>query len=321
MFDRIKKKMSDIAASINGDPVMPAEDDAMRSASESGQWSAASAVMPEPQPSDKHVADDVRKQRKQSILANAIDNRDRAVRLIVNALQPAAGSNSSNLANLVLWVQVDSRSYDPMDYAWADDRLRDNLRHALDNALLESVGSRSITIKFATSESIDKRNATVVVENLLYCTWRPSEIERPVMYHSAWISVVDGTGSMQSSSYMLDTSKKERYHIGRGTVLRRNGEFRRNDIVINESDPDQQLHKANMCVSGMHADIVSRNGRFWLKACAGGCRGVGGTSTKLIQGDIVRELTDVNALHPLSDGDMIELGKAVILLFTLSKPD
>lgn len=296
MFSKLKNKLSEIAASINGRP----------------------ADAPQQQSSQPKHNQPSQADEQQSILDNAIDNRDQAVRLIVNELKPAAGTNSSALANLIVWVEVESESYDPMKYPWADEKMRDDLRHALDNALLTGVGAKSITIRFAVADTIRRSNPRTIVENQLYVSWRAVDIPKP--QHKAWLYVEEGTGSLREPVYTLDSSVRECYHIGRGAIAKNGGTFRKNDIIINESDPDESILRNNLCVSSMQADIISRKGSFWLKACPGGCRACGGTSTKIYHGETVRELHDVNTLFPLADGDMIELGKSVMIHFTLSNP-
>lgn len=257
--------------------------------------------------------------KKKTILDNAIDNRDMAVRQMVRALSGAVGSSSDALAKLVIWIEVDSEQYDPMKYAWADDRFLKDLRYALDNALLSSVGADSIDLKFATAVDIDRSAVWPVVENALYYSWGGEKEVKPQPTGSTVkIALTEGTGSLQQKKYILDP-QKNLFHIGRGAVASRDGVIRRNDIVIRDDETDESLKKLNGCVSGSHADIIVRSGRFYLRACPGGCRGQGGASTKIIHGDDVEELTDVSVLHPLSDGDFIQLGKTVTLEFWLSK--
>lgn len=249
------------------------------------------------------------------ILDNAIDNRDRAVKLIVDTMRSAIGTTASALAHLVIWVQVDSPDYDPLAYAWADEKMLEDLRLALDNAMLEAVGAGSITLRFAVKEDI--KASRTVVKNALYCSWQIPEPDTENLY-KARISVMPGMGMLEQEHYDLDGEKKSVYHIGRGHKGMKSETYRINDIVIDETAADEATMQANSFVSSAHADIIFRNGRFYLKACPGGCRSTGGSPTKLIHDEKALELSDVNSMHPISHGDMIELGKAVLLLFTTS---
>ena len=237
------------------------------------------------------------------------------VKLIVNSMAGATGTSAKMLADLTVWVAVPSKDFDPLDYAWADERLISDLRLALDNAMLEAVGSRSIVTRFDTVDHIPE-NARTLVEDQLYVTWR-SEAPRPKESApvKARISAVEPMGTLRQSEYLIDSAIKPVWHIGRGAVSPAAGSYRRNDIMIHDADPSAEMQKINNHVSSNHADIVARSGRFYLKACAGGCRSLGGSPTKLVHNDKPIEITDTATLHPLADGDLIELGKSVLLQF------
>ena len=123
---------------------------------------------------------------------------------------------------------------------------------------------------------------------------------------------------MMKPSYILDSDKKKIYHIGRGTASRKGGKYRVNDIVIKDKEADSDLLQCNMHVSSTHADIVFKNNRYYIKAAIGGCRAIGGSPTKVVRDEKATELRDTTFLCPLEDGDIIELGKNVLLMFSLS---
>lgn len=263
-------------------------------------------VSPRPQPEEKP---------QEKPRATSIESRDRAVKLLVEAMLPAVGSKSAAIANLVVHIVVDAGGYDPLDYAWADEKLKEKLRVALDNAMLEAVGSRSITLKLTPVAELPE-SAVEVVGGELFYSWGADKNSPSVQAQTAArISLIEGTGSLASPFYELDSSVKTVYHIGRG-IKAVGSKFRVNDIVIRTDDADPDLQTANNHVSSNHADILSREGRFYLKACEGGCRSLQGSPTKLISGESIKELTDTNSMHPLTNGDMIELGKTVTLLFS-----
>ncbi len=155
--------------------------------------------------------------KKKTILDNAIDNRDMAVRQMVRALSGAVGSSSDALAKLVIWIEVDSEQYDPMKYAWADDRFLKDLRYALDNALLSSVGADSIDLKFATAVDIDRSAVWPVVENAMYYSWGGEKEVKPQPTGSTVkIALTEGTGSLQQKEYILDPQESVSYRPGCG---------------------------------------------------------------------------------------------------------
>ncbi len=79
--------------------------------------------------------------------------------------------------------------------------------------------------------------------------------------------------------------------------------------------------QCNNHVSSTHADIVFKNNRYYIKAAIGGCRAIGGSPTKVVRDEKATELRDTTLLYPLEDGDIIELGKNVLLMFSLSGED
>ena len=86
---------------------------------------------------------------------------------------------------------------------------------------------------------------------------------------TATISIFDGNGSLQEDSYILDSDSKTIYHIGRGKSSRKEGKYRINDIVINDNEVHQELRNLNLHVSSAHADIVFKNGNYYLRAAVG----------------------------------------------------
>ncbi|MCM1293157.1 MAG: hypothetical protein NC230_06235 [Bacteroides sp.] len=250
-----------------------------------------------------------------SILHNAIDTRDRAVKLIVDSFRNAMGTRSSAFRCLTLHVVYKEDKFDPLNYPWADEKLVEDLRRELDNSLLSAIGSESITIQFVHEGELDTENMTEIAPGELYVSWKVKKIEKPTAATKVEIRLIETTGSLVENPVILTTDKPI-YHIGRGAVSRSAGAVRYNDVVIRDDEPDESLLKCNQLVSSCHADIVVRDGKFCLRASAGGCRGLGGAATKLISGERIDEMMDTSTLRPLKSGDLIELGKSVTLRFT-----
>lgn len=135
--------------------------------------------------------------------------------------------------------------------------------------------------------------------------------------------IVALAGQTEQAEYPLDPTRKTTFCIGRGrTAQAPSGRIRTNDIVIlNEDDPgfDPQRGGGNGAVSRSHATIrydgVQR--RYSLLVDAGGLP-ASGNKTKLIHSDDQVERADIPGMgYPLEDGDQIELGGGVTLLFEL----
>ena len=135
--------------------------------------------------------------------------------------------------------------------------------------------------------------------------------------------VVALVGQMEQAEYILDSGQKTTFGIGRGhTTQTASGRVRTNDIVIlNEDDYgfDSQKGSGNGAVSRAHAtiryDVVQK--RYVLLVDPGGLP-AGGNKTKLIHPNDTIERADIAGMsYLLQNGDQIELGGAVMLLFEL----
>lgn len=249
-----------------------------------------------------------------SALNNAIDNRDNAVSLIVQKLQSATGSNADILSRLT--VLVVNSSGNPLDTSWVDDDFISQLRLALDNNLLQYIGIKELDAKIITIDQLDQYDANPVVKDSMYLSWGKKQLPIAETPHVAQISVTQQRGSLFNDIVTLDSSINTIWHIGRGLYSNRGNVSRQNQIAIR--DDDEALMEVNRHVSSSQADIlfVPRKG-FFIKACAGGCRSMGGVATKIINEFMTTELKDTITMYPLVDGDVIELGKSVNLLFKL----
>lgn len=332
LFKKLGASIGKLADIINGtdadDETIPVENVTPRVKSEEGTEDKSQAKpTAKDKPEKKAAAAEVKKTFKQpeapepkekqedadtDIFNNAIDKRDIAVRAIVNEFREAAGTRSSALATLIVYVVVDKDDYDLKKYAWADESMREQLRLSLDNAMLESIGSKKLEIRFAVRSNIPEKAKAIIADTLYYAFGNAPVVKK---HCRARITVVEGTGSLAKEEYILDSEKKQIYHLGRGPISRKPGAMWPNDIVIRDSDPDSDLQSRNNHVSQAHADIVAGNGRFYIKAHKSGCRALGGSSTKLIYDGDVHEVSDVLMKYPLDNDYMIELGKEVVLLF------
>lgn len=191
------------------------------------------------------------------------------------------------------------------------------LRTALDNADLTLCGGGTIIMRHAVPADDDKPVDVMASKVFVTTTVSKAADVRASTRVKARVTVLDGTGTLEQPEYVLDSDLKKTYHIGRGKAVRRSDSFRRNDIVIADNEPDETLNALNKHVSGSQADIVYCNSFFGLRAMKGGCRSEGGVATKILRENSVTELTDSNRIHRLENGDMIELGKSVVLQFDL----
>ncbi len=237
---------------------------------------------------------------------NIEKTKDQIISSILKILNPYRGFD--DFSGCSLWVSdaifsiVDSEDF------------RDRLKVAFDNNYFESLGGGTIDVR----QGWPDEGKTAVTKLPNYEIWINWQKRTEIRYKEARITIVEGTGSMAEMEYIINGDKSI-YHIGRGKLDRRDNQYRLNDIVIRTDDPDADIQSNNNYVSQSQADIVFEEGAFYLKACRRGCRTYGGSPTKLIHNQDIIELRNTEALYPLYDGDMIELGKRVVLLFNLSE--
>lgn len=148
--------------------------------------------------------------------------------------------------------------------------------------------------------------------------------EQPVqtsVSRKASISIFGHAGSLLKEEYVLssDEMKAKRisaYNIGAGEFPQVPTGYRENHIAIDDN-PNSPMIEKNKYVSRMHAHIgYSDNFGFYLQVERDGTR-LMGKRTRIFRGEQKIELDNPQIKEPLQDGDLIELGKAVVLRYTL----
>lgn len=131
----------------------------------------------------------------------------------------------------------------------------------------------------------------------------------------ATISVLDGYGSLLNGTIRIEPDKT--YNIGRGKQTQTSaGMIRVNDIVIDD-DPCCTAYERNKYVSRCHAHISKG---FLLYVDEGGTR-LNKNRTRIQREGFNEPIDLMSNTHtpvPLQNGDIIELGKNVMLRFKLS---
>ena len=139
--------------------------------------------------------------------------------------------------------------------------------------------------------------------------------QNQVTAQKATLTVCRGKGSLEKDPFVVDPAEKGRYRIGRGeTSNRPDYTFRINDIIIRTDDPDEAVQNLNNHVSSAHADLICREGRFYLQALPSGALS-GCNPTRIVRDQSPVNLDQMGIDYPLQDGDLIELGNSVLLEF------
>lgn len=161
------------------------------------------------------------------------------------------------------------------------------------------------------------------------CTYRDGNLGMVVLDNSTpdgpprLARIMALVGQTEHAEYRLDPAQKTSFCIGRGhTTQTAVGRVRTNDIVfLNDDDPgfDARQGAGNGAVSRAHASIryEAGPGRYILLVDPGGLP-ASGNKTKIMHTDDSIERADIPGMgYPLRDGDQIELGGEVTLLFEL----
>lgn len=264
-----------------------------------------------------------KKETTEQKFATAIDKRVFVINELLKKFRSSTGTDTKLMENLTIVVIRNEEDDDMAKYDWIGKKFEDDLKRELANAFLDKIGSKSLQIVLKPKSEIE--GCLSLIDNQVYYKWGKAdsaqeESSREIPYERvvAHISIIEGTGSLVKPIYTLDSDLKKLYHIGRGVASRKGGKYRVNDIVIKDREADEELAKYNVYVSSAHADIVFKNNKFFLKAAIGGCRALDGSPTKIVRNEKATELRDTNLLYPLENGDMIELGKSVLLVFSLT---
>lgn len=224
-------------------------------------------------------------------------------------LSPLFGTVSTDYQDLVVVVIVDPENPDTTMYAWADDKFKNDLRVELDNAGLQNVGNRSITIERRPLSGI--AGCISLIDNCVY--YKFGGVQDP-QHCKAVISIYDGRGSLAQEEYLLDPEVKTIFRIGRGEKANKGNLPRTNDIIIKANETNPTVAGLNQCVSSAHADIIYKDGKFMLQAKPWGTEDYN-NRTKIHRDEEVTYLTTSGMKETLRDGDIINLGNSVYLEF------
>lgn len=249
--------------------------------------------------------------------ASQIDNAVDAKKSIINALlsrfkQLRFNEGDGNIRQVTIWVA------DPVYIRLIkNDDFVTSLHTEIENHLITALTKADIIVRMGKPSS--KIQSSCILENAIWFSFLIEEEIKKKMNGKARITIAGGRGSMMKKTYDLNVMERTVFHIGRGeSETNKERPFRENQIAINDLEKDKALKELNFHVSGTHADLIYDNEAFYLKATPYGCR-PDGSKTAVIReganGSEEYELRDSESRFRLRDGDLIELGGVVMLLF------
>ncbi len=149
-----------------------------------------------------------------------------------------------------------------------------------------------------------------------------TENTKPEVPHNfATITALKGYGSILNDIVKMQPNPQKVYCIGRGEKVKTNtGTLRINHIVI-DNDEQCKEYENNKYVSSNHAHIQYMPGIGFVLFVDQGGRRINGNRTRIIRdglGDPIDLGSDTKNPISLKNGDIIELGKHVLLEFRYS---
>lgn len=217
---------------------------------------------------------------------------------------------------LLIWMAADSLTFNSFD--------------GFENELLEyflverDYSFSKIGLKLGEPENYNECRKVVCYtesnEIVLYLQEPPKKANASIV-KKATITIVKGKGDLIKDKYELSSDallkgNKKFYNIGRGeNPTMDNNEYRHNDIAIDSINNQ----KVNGYVSRAHARIgYSETIGFYIQVERGGSR-LYDSRTRIIRDEEKIEVENINVKVPLVDGDLIELGKAVVLRYNVEQ--
>lgn len=213
--------------------------------------------------------------------------------------------------NIIIWIDTDKTTFNSFS----------NFIMELENYWMVESGYIFGNVELKRGKPDNEQDARKVELNIdsisVYIQEQEINQVKEHIVKRACISVFGNKGSMLHEKYELSSEVLEKecrkyYNIGRGEYPDiESDSYRQNHIAID----DKNNLETNRYVSRAHARIgYAENIGFYLQVEMGGSR-LSGNRTRIFRGEDKIEVENVEVKEPLHDGDLIELGKAVVLQF------
>ena len=244
-----------------------------------------------------------------------LDNKELLLRRVITTLsEKIEYAADINGKKLVIWLDCD----DELEFLSYNT---DSYRQQMLSTLVNERGFGFEQVMFKMGKPTAELHATKVKDNdFEYLQLVEKEIvQEHKIACKAEISIYGGAGSLKEEKYILSSEDmKEKmitaYNIGAGQFPKIPTGYRENHIAIDD-DPNSSMREKNKYVSRMHAHIgYSEKYGFYFQVEQDGTRLVG-KRTRIFRGAEKIECDNPQARIPLQSGDLIELGKAVVLRF------
>ena len=242
-----------------------------------------------------------------------LEDRVGLLRSVIDTLTSAVEfKDTTGSKVLVIWLDCDRLTFERYD--------TEQYRSQMLSALVNERGYGFEAVKFSIGRPAEDLRATRIGDSTLeFLQIVAAEPETATASRKAIISVFADNGSLLQEQYVIspeDMSHKmiNAYNIGAGKFPKLPAGYRENHIAIDDS-PTSPMVEKNKYVSRMHAHIgYSEKFGFYLQVEIDGTR-LMGKRTRIFRGADKIECDNPQAKVSLQDGDLIELGKAVVLRY------
>lgn len=258
-----------------------------------------------------------RKKKPVETSDNAVDAKKSIIDALISRFKQLRFDDSAVVIKKVtIWAS------DPVEISLLkNEAFVDQLHTEIENNFITALSASEILVKMGKPAA--KVQAGCLIEDRVWYSLSIESEESASTHKVARISVSGNCGSLKRKIYELDTEEHKVFHIGRGDREKnKTRPYRENHVVINDEEKNKELLELNSHVSGSHADIIFDEGTYYLRATPYGYR-PDGSKTAVIretrEGIVEYEIKDCESRFRLRNGDLIELGGTVVLIFTLAK--
>lgn len=245
--------------------------------------------------------------------ATIIESKEKLQLSVVNTLERIVEDKDSMVnKQLLIWLDCDQITFDNYN--------TETFRQQIKSALFNECGYNIDKVGFCIGKPSEGLRATIIgtnkLEHLQVVSTEPISDTKQC---KARITVFGNAGSLIEEQYILsseDMKKKNitAYNIGSGQHPETQNGYRENHIAIDDNPLSPKVEK-NKYVSRMHAHIgFSEMFGYYLQVERDGTR-LMGKRTRIFRGEEKIECDNPLAKIPLQTGDLIELGKAVVLKY------
>lgn len=243
-----------------------------------------------------------------------IESKDGLLQSIIKTLSDVVEyKDSTNGKRLTIWLDCNQAKYANYD--------TEAYKHHLLSSLINECGYGFDEVCFSLGKPAEDLRATVIgnSQHEYLQIQERNIVATETKCSTAIISIHGNAGSLLQDQYILsfeDMKAKNitAYNIGAGQFPQIPSGYRENHIAIDDN-PNSPMIERNKYISRMHAHIgFSEKFGFYLQVEKDGTRLLG-KRTRIFRGEEQIECENPQAKVPLQSGDLIELGKHVVLKF------